>query len=215
VAEVLNTEERTETGTKRMRRLRRAGFTPVILYGDGAKESLSLSIPTKDINAAIRAGSQIVRLEGKVSDDAFIKDIQWDTFGSVVLHMDLNTVDLKQSITVTLSIDVVGSAPGAKMGGTVKQLMQDIEIECPANVLPDRIEVRINELELDQTITAADIALPDGAKVTCEPSAGVVTCVTVEEKSEAEDDGDGGEASAEPEVIGSKDDAEGESEGDS
>ena len=150
MAEVLNTEERTETGTKRMRRLRRAGFTPVILYGNG-KESEALSIPTKDINAAIRAGSQIVRLEGKVSDDAFIKEVQWDTFGSVVLHMDLNTVDLKESITVTLSVDVVGTAPGSKMGGTVKHLMQEIEIECPANELPDRCLLYTSPSPRDRT----------------------------------------------------------------
>ena len=212
MAEVLNTEERTETGTKRMRRLRRAGFTPVILYGNGAKESVALSIPTKDINAAVRAGSQIVRLEGKISDDAFIKEIQWDTFGTVVLHMDLNTVDLKQAITVTLSIDVVGDAPGSKKGGTVKQLMQQIEIECPANVLPDKIEVRINELELDQTITAGDLDLPADAKVTCDPTAGIVTCVTVEEKSEEAEEG---EASAEPEVIGRKEEDGDAAEGDS
>jgi len=210
VAEVLNTEERTETGTKRMRRLRRAGFTPVILYGEGVKESISLSIPTKDVNAAIRAGSQIVRLEGKISDDAFIKEIQWDTFGSTVLHMDLNKVDLKQSITVTLSIDLIGVSPGTKMGGTVKQLMQEIEIECPANELPDRIEVRINELALDQTITAAELDIPSSAKVTCDPTAGIVTCATVEEKAETEDDGD---AATEPEVIGEKSD--GDAEGDS
>ena len=206
MAEVLNTEERTETGTKRMRRLRRAGFTPVLLYGEGVEGSMSLTIPTKDINAAIRAGSQIVRLEGKVAKDALIKEIQWDTFGSVVLHMDLNTVNLKDSITVTVAVDIVGNAPGSKMGGTVKHLVQEIEIECAANELPDRIEVRINDLELDQTITAADLELPKSAKVNCDPTTIIVACVTVEDKPD-EDEAATGDA-VEPEVIGSKEESE-------
>lgn len=208
MAEVLNTEERTETGTKRMRRLRRAGFTPAVLYGAGGGKSESLSISTKQVDAAIRHGSQVVKLTGKVSTDALIKDIQWDAFGSEVLHLDFTSIDLTEAITVSLSVELVGEAPGVKVGGVVKQMMQDMEIECAANALPDKLEVKINDLELNQSITVGDVELPDGAKPTCELGDVVVTCVepsaaTVEDEDEAG-------TPSEPEVIGRKEEDEGE-----
>lgn len=206
MADVLNNEERTETGTKRMRRLRQAGFTPAVIYADNGQASTALSIPTKEIDAVIRHGSHIIKLIGKVNTDAMIKDVQWDMLGRDVLHLDLTSINLKESITVSLPIELVGVSPGTKMGGVVKQFMQDIEIECPANVLPDKIEVKINDLELDQTITAADLELPEGAKATCEPETAVIQCAeptTSGPSDEAEGDG-----SAEPEVIGRKDDEE-------
>lgn len=209
MAELLNNEERTETGTKRMRRLRQAGFTPAVLYSEGGKASVALSIPTKQINVAVGHGSHIVKLEGKVNTDALIKDVQWDMLGRDVLHLDLTSIDLTEAITVTLPIELIGDAPGTKMGGVVKQLMKEIEIECPANVLPDKIEVRINSLELNQTITVGDLELPEGAKASGDDSDGIVQCA---EPSAAatDEEADSEGAAAEPEVIGRKADEDAE-----
>ncbi len=208
MAELLNNEERTETGTKRMRRLRQAGFTPAVLYADGGNASVALSIPTKQIDLAIGQGSHIVKLEGKVNVDALIKDVQWDMLGRGVIHIDLTSIDLRESISVTLPIEMIGDAPGIKVGGVLKQLVKEIEIECPANALPDKIEVRVNDLGLNQTIIASDLSLPEGAKVTGDPKVAVVQCAEPIITAGADEDGDGESAPAEPEVIGRKADDE-------
>ncbi len=211
MAEVLRTEERTETGTKRMRRLRKSGFTPAVLYNEQGAKSEALSIPTRDIDAAIRHGSQVVRLEGKVNADALIRDLQWDALGRGVLHVDFAKVDLSQAIEVTLSIELVGTAPGSRQGGTVKQVMQSVTIECPANQLPEKIELKINDLELDQSINAGQLPLPEAAKVLCDPADAVVQCIAVDESEETT--AEAGDAPAEPEVIGRKSDDGGDGEG--
>lgn len=194
-----------------MRRLRQAGFTPAVLYGEAGEDSVALSIPTKQIDAAIRHGSHIVKLEGKVNTDALINDVQWDMLGREVLHIDLTSINLSESITVTLPVELVGDAPGTKMGGVVKQLVQELEIECPANALPDKIEVKINDLELDQTITVADLVLPEGAKVIGDPGDGIVQCAEPTVVATEDDDAEAG--AAEPEVIGRKADDESGEEG--
>lgn len=206
--EVLNNEERTETGTKRMRRLRQAGYTPAVLYGEGGEGSIHLSIPSKEVNAAIRHGSHIVKLVGKANVDALIKDVQWDMLGRDVLHVDFTSINLKESISVSLPVELVGVAPGTKQGGVLKQLVQEVEIECPANVLPEKIEIKINSLELNQTITASELVLPEGAKVNCDPSEAIVSCG--EPSADTKDD-ESSDAPAEPEVIGRKADDEEES----
>ncbi len=208
MTDILNCEKREFTGTLRNRRLRKAGSTPAILYGRG--ESVSLSIPTKDIDAVMRHGSQIVELKGGLNESAMIKEVQWDPFGMDVLHLDLTRIDAGEAVQLTLQVELVGVAPGTRTGGMVKHVLHEVEVECPASDVPDKLELRINDLELDGVLKASDIPLPGKAVLITDPDEMVVQCVEVVEQAEAE--GEEAEAgAAEPEVIGRKaDDEEGE-----
>ena len=182
-----------------MRRLRKSGFIPGILYGHG-EDNIALSIDARDVNTMIRHGSHIVELTGDLKESALVKAVQWDALGSDVMHLDLTRVDASESVEVQLSVELKGVAPGTKQGGIVKHLMHDISIRCPANQMPDRLELSINGLELEQSLTAGDIALPDAVELVGDESEIVVTCVAqavVEEEPE-----EVAEEAAEPEVIG-------------
>ncbi len=208
MAEVLNCEKREITGTLRNRRLRKAGKTPAVLYGRG--ENLVISIDTKDVDSAIRHGSRVVELKGGLNESALIKDVQWDAFGVDVLHIDLTRIDASEAIELTLKVVLVGVAPGTKTGGTVKQLIHNVDVSIPAVSVPEKLELRINDLELNGSITAGEIPLPDGAKLITSADDVVVQCAEVvaqEETAEADAD-----APSEPEVIGRK--SEDEEEGD-
>lgn len=208
MAEVLNCEKREVTGTLRNRRLRQAGKTPAVLYGRG--ENLVISIDTKDVDSAIRHGSRVVELKGGLNESALIKEVQWDAFGIDVLHIDLTRIDASEAIELTLKVALVGVAPGTKTGGTVKQLIHSVDVKIPATNVPEKLELRINDLELNGSMTVGDIPLPDGAKLITSADDVVVQCVEVvaqEETAEADAD-----APSEPEVIGRK--SEDEEEGD-
>ncbi|MEM7454693.1 MAG: 50S ribosomal protein L25 [Planctomycetota bacterium] len=201
----INTESREETGTLRMRRMRAAGKIPGMLYGRG--DNVQLALDAKDVGNAVRQGSYIVQLAGAVNDSVLIKEIQWDPVGTdEVLHMDFTRVDLSEAVEVTLSLDFKGSAPGTKMGGTVSYGAREITISCPAGAIPDNIEISLNDLELDQSIKASDLSLPEGAELVSPEDQLLVQCIVVEEKDEEETAGDG---PMEPEVIGQKKDDEG------
>ncbi len=211
MSDAISVKKRDETGTLRMRRLRKAGQVPAILYGHG-RENVSLVLDVRDIKKAVHAGRHIVELTGDVSESALIKEVQWDALGTDILHLDLARVDASESVEVTIAIDFRGVAPGTRSGGIVKHVMHEVEVRCPANQLPEHLEVSINELELDDVITAGDIALPAAAELTGDPGEVVVTCVAptiVEEPTEEEA---AAAAFAEPEVIGRKAEDE-ESEG--
>lgn len=204
MAEILNCEKREETGTLRMRRLRQSGSIPAILYGRG--ESVPLTINSRDIFNAVRHGSRIVELKGDVNESALIKDVQWDPLGDDVLHLDLTRIDASEVVNLTLPVHLVGEAPGINQGGSLKHMLHEVEIACPANVVPEKLELKINSLELDGTLTVSDIPLPEGASSVTPGDETVVQCaVAVEAEVEASDDAD---AAAEPEVIGRKTDDE-------
>ena len=209
LADILNCEKRESTGTLRMRRLRQSGLVPAVLYGKG--ENKSLQIPSKDVNAAVHHGSQIVKLRGCCSESALIKEVQWDAFGIEILHLDLGRIGASEAVELTLPLELVGEAPGTKSGGMVKHLHHSLTVRIPADAVPEKLEVRINDLELHGSIKAEEISLPEGATLIDPPDEVVVQCVDAVGQETAEDE-DGGDA-AEPEVIGRKSDDEAEGDG--
>lgn len=88
MADILTVTKREATGKRSMRKLRDENLTPGVFYEAG-KESIALSVPTKEIESAVRHGSREVELNGDLSSKATIKALQWDAFGSKILHVDL------------------------------------------------------------------------------------------------------------------------------
>lgn len=209
MAEVLQVEKRDWVGKRRVRRQRAAGRIPAVLYGHG-EEVVHLSAATADLAAAIRHGSQLVDLAGAAKESALIKDIQWDTYGLEMLHVDLTRVSADERITVVIQIELRGEAPGMKQGGVVEHLVHEVEIECPAVSIPSLLQANVNQLELDQSITAGDLELPEGAKLLVDTGMVLVQCSEPAPEMEIEE---GEPGAIEPEVIGAKKDDEEGSEG--
>lgn len=207
MSETLAVESRDLRGKRNNRRLRASGKIPAVLYGHG-QDPVSLAVPAEQLDAMIRHGSRMVALTGAVNESAFIRECQWDTWGNHVVHVDFTRISAHEKVQVQVSIELRGEAPGVKEGGVVKQLLHEIELECEAGDIPEKLEVNINDLELNGSITVATLDLPSGAKVFEDLEQDIVQCVEVIEQ--AEEEAEGGEF--EPEVIGrKKDDEEAES----
>lgn len=213
MAEVFEVTRRDAFGSQHTRRMRRNGQIPAILYGHG-KENIPLAVPQEQLQHAIRQSARLIDLQGAVKESALIREVQWDTFGNQVLHVDLTRVSATELVRVEVSLETRGTAPGATDGGVVKVLVHAIEIECRADSIPEKLELNINQLELHQSLTVADLLLPEGAKTSLDPDALLVQCVepTIElEEEEGEQAVEGdeeGTAASEPEVIGRKEDDE-------
>jgi large subunit ribosomal protein L25 len=199
---------RESTGKRRNRRLRQSGQVPAILYGHGL-QSVPLSVETEAISAAIRHGSRLVTLTGAVSESAFIRQLQWDTYGTHIVHVDFTRISEHEVVEVRVPVELRGEAPGVREGGVVVQLIHEVQIACPASVIPERLAVNINHLKLNESISLAALELPQGAKVlSADMEAVVVQCnVPVELPEEGAVAAPGA-----PEVIGAKDKESEESE---
>ncbi len=200
MAELLQVELRGTRGKRNARRSRREGKLPAVLYGHG-QETVSLLVPAERFHAAVRRGARVVKLAGAVDDQAFIREIQWDTWGLHALHVDFTRVSEHEKVQVQVTLELRGEAPGVKAGGVVKQHVHNLEIECEATAIPEKLYVNINHLELEQAITVAQLELPPGIVVLGDPEVTVVECV---EPVEIEEEAPAAAAEAEPEVIGRK-----------
>ncbi len=206
MSDSLSVQQRTSRGKRNAKRMRQQGFIPAILYGHG-KESVSLSVPTDEFAAVLRHGVRVVDLKGDLSEKALVSEMQWDAFGTDVLHIDLTRVSASERIEVEIPIELRGEAPGTRDGGIVELVMHSILINCPAISMPEKVEVNINDLQLNQSISVADLELPPEVKAVAEEAQMVVHCIEPAEEVEEEEAG-----AAEPEVIGRKE--EGDDAGD-
>jgi large subunit ribosomal protein L25 len=77
-----------------------------------------------------------------------------------VLHIDLTRVSATEKVRVTIPVELRGEAPGSRQGGMIEHLVHEVEIECPAASLPERIEVNINSLQVGDSIKLGDLKLP-------------------------------------------------------
>ncbi len=196
----LSVERREEVGKRRNRRLRESGKTPAVLYGH-KQDVVNLAVATELVEAALRHGSRFVQLEGAVNERAFIKEVQWNVWGDVVLHVDFTRVSEHERVQLSVPVVLRGEAPGVKDGGVVKQHLHMIEVEAEPTSAPEHVNVGINALGFNRQIRVADVQAPEGVKFLTDPETLVVECVEPIVVEETE-----GEAveGAEPEVIGRK-----------
>jgi large subunit ribosomal protein L25 len=209
MAETLHVETRKTVGKRHNSRLRRAGRVPAVLYGHG-EESVSLALNADEFEASLRHGAKVVDLDGAASGKALLQDVQWDTFFHQVLHVDLLRVRAGERVTVEVPIEMRGESPGVQNGGVIEQMIHSVEIEVALDVIPDKLHVKINNLNVGDQLTIKDIIdLPEGAKVLADEDDMIVHCIqpAAEEEEAPAEEG----AAAEPEVIakGKQEDEEG------
>jgi len=156
MSEALKVQKRDVHGKRGSRRLRREGSVPVVLYGHG-EQTLSLSVPADQLRAALRHGARVVDLDGAVQEKAFIRELQWDPFGTTVLHVDLTRVSADERLQIEVAVVLRGESPGVKDGGHIEHQQHNVEIECLAIAIPEKLELRIGGLKLDESLRAGDI----------------------------------------------------------
>jgi large subunit ribosomal protein L25 len=201
MADTLNVKRREKLGGANNRRLRQSGQVPAVLYGHG-EANLVLSVPASDVHAVVRHGGKVVTLSGDASEHALIREVQWDLGGKVVLHLDLLRVSEQDKVSTKVTVELKGTAVGTTEGGVVEHVMHEIEIECPAMSIPDKLVLNITDLHLDGSLDAKDVPLPAGARLLTDEDALIVHCVPPHVELEPVAAGESG--SIEPEIIGQK-----------
>src|ERR671929_1995078 len=104
-------EERPERGSRAVRRLRREGYVPGVVYGGGDGDCTSFKVGTRDLRAALVAGSAVLDLEiaGAKALPVIVKDQQRHPVRDEIMHLDLLQVRLDEKIQSTVAIDIVGA----------------------------------------------------------------------------------------------------------
>ncbi|MEM8866298.1 MAG: 50S ribosomal protein L25 [Planctomycetota bacterium] len=212
MSDTIQVEAREKLGSRNSQKLRAGGSLPAILYGHG-EDPVNLSLRVDDLRGVLRHGGKVVDLKGAADGQALLQDLQWDTFGSRLLHVDLMRVKAGEVISLEVEVELKGEAAGSREGGMVEQVVRTVEIEAPPSAIPEHIYLDVTELHLDGSLSAADISdLPEGAKLVTPGDTMIVHCILPVSEPEPEEAvaGDAGE----PELVGGKSDDESEESSD-
>ena len=210
--DILKTEARDKSGTRTAKNLRKKGKTPVVLYGHG-EGTQSLAIDSIDLWNALRTGHHVVTLQvdGK-EQKALIKETQYDPLGDDILHVDFTRISAHERVEVAIPMELIGQPKGVENGGVLTQNLHELNVSCPADQIPDKLELNVTELLIGDQLTVSDVPRPDNLEILHDAEETVVVIQRpMEETVEEMEEGLEAAEAAQPEVIGRE--GEGEEEG--
>lgn len=186
----LKATRRKDTGKGAMRKMRKAGAIPGVLYGRDT-ESLALTIAEKDwrlIQGHVRS-TTIIRMELADNDASeehpvMVKEIQREVIGRGLLHIDFLQVSMERQIQVQVPVHLVGTAKGVVAGGVVEHHLHAVLVECLPGNIPNRIEVDISNLEIGDSIHVRAVSIP-GVKLLDSPDVAIVGVTPPEAEEKA------------------------------
>ena len=202
----IKAEVRTEQGTGAVRRLRRTGMIPgsVMKMQKGGTELIKL--PEHDFMMAMRGrtGKQIlVTLDMNGTEvPALLREMQNDVLKGTPIHVDFSEVSLSEKVRVTIPLYLVGEATGVKLGGGVlEQVLRTIDIDCLPTDIPEKFDIDVTALGLDQTMFVRDLNLGDKYTIVTSGELAVAVVKAPDDATGAAAASAAGAAAATPEVI--------------
>jgi large subunit ribosomal protein L25 len=163
------------------RAIRRTGQVPGIIYGD-AKDPLPIAVDNAELRQRIYAGhflTTIYEIDVDGTKHRVIpRDFQLDPIRDFPIHVDFMRLGEGATIRVHIPIHVMNTdaAPGVKRGGAVNIVTHAIEVRCPADSIPNSIDVDLTGLEMNHSIHLSSITLPPDVRPLV---SGDITLVTI------------------------------------
>ncbi len=206
----INAQPRTEAGRNAVKKIKRAGFVPGVIYG--AKDpARNIQFVEREMSKLLdHASSESVLVDVQIQDGAnslnrtaLIQEVQHHPVSGAIMHVDMHAVAMDELLTAEVSVETTGEAIGVRQGGGVMELiLRTLEIECLPADLPDSIKVDVSALEVGDSIHVKTLTLPTGVTVLND---GELTVVSVAAPTVVEEPaGAVAEAAAQPEVLSEK-----------
>ncbi|MDR2803432.1 MAG: 50S ribosomal protein L25 [Treponema sp.] len=163
---VFSAKTRTDFGSAKSARLRKQGRVPGVIYGKGV--TIAIDLDGRELSGHLRniSESTIVKVDVDGSmHDAFVKSTQRNIQDGNILHVDFYEIEMGKLLRARVSLRITGNPVGVRDGGILETPLHDIEVECLPKDLPERVNVDISQLGVNQSIHVRDLALGEGVKL--------------------------------------------------
>jgi large subunit ribosomal protein L25 len=190
----LRAEPRTLIG-KKVSQLRRAGKTPIVLYGPRS-ESIALQVATRDLVEALgRSGKTnviSVEIEGEAEPRrAIARERQLHPTRLTPLHADLLQIDDEIKVRTEIPTHLGGDVPAVVNRGEARLqlLIETLEVRALPKDMPTMVEVDCNLLRrIGQVVRIKDLDLPEGVQVLADPELAIGRLAALRRAMVIEDD---------------------------
>ena len=190
--------EAAELGSRNSRRLRRQGLIPGVLYGKG--HSRAIVVGERDLRNALSGDSGLhaivdVVIQGQTTPHhAVLKEYQQHPLRGTLTHVDFHEVRLDQPIQAVVIVQLVGEAPGSKVGGVIQQVTRELHVEALPGQIPEHVDADISGLDIGTILRLEDLDAIEGVAFLDDPHETVIAnCTMPRGLTEAEEAGEGEE----------------------
>ncbi|WP_214548896.1 50S ribosomal protein L25/general stress protein Ctc [Staphylococcus pseudintermedius] len=199
-----------------LRKIREAGKVPAVVYGYGTK-NVSVKVDEVEFIKLIREVGRNGVIElgvGSKQIKVMVSDYQYDSLKNQITHIDFLAINMTEERTVEVPVHLIGEAPGSKEGGVVEQPLFNLEITATPDSIPEYIEVDISELNINDSLSVADVKVSGDFTIENEAEDTIVSVVApTEEPTEEEIEAmEGASTQEEPEVVGESSEEEAKEE---
>ena len=167
----INARKREANGTGASRRLRRTGNVPGIVYG-GNKDAVTIELNHKELyqhltNEKFHASILTLKLDGE-PQDVLLRAFNMHPWKGHVQHIDFQRVSKDKKIHMKVPLHFVNAekSPGVKeQGGVVNHVMNELDIVCFPDDLPEYVEIDLGNLAVGNSLHVREVALPKGVEL--------------------------------------------------
>jgi large subunit ribosomal protein L25 len=148
--------------------VRREGLVPGVVYGDKQEPQL-VSLGYVDMLQQVQTGRFLSTLVDLEVDGTTVRtiprDVQFDPVRDFIIHADFLRLGAGARITVEVIVQFRNheESPGIKRGGVLNVVRHEVELNCPADSIPEEIVVDLTGLDIGDSVHISSISLPEGA----------------------------------------------------
>ena len=167
----ISATERERVGKGSARAARRAGLVPAVIYGN-KKAPVGINMQSREITKIVhQAGIYGRLLEIDVAGSkstVLARDIQFHPVSDVIMHMDFLRVSSSATVAVAIAVEFINedTCPGIRVGGVLNIVRHEVELNCPASAIPEKITIDLDGVKIGDSIHISSIPLPDGVTPT-------------------------------------------------
>lgn len=209
---ILMAEPRTIHG-KQVKRLRREGRIPGVVYGPVVDNTISVSVDRRTFDKFYwqHGYSTIFKLQWDGGDETvLIREVQVDPVRQDPLHIDFFAPNLR--VKLRASVPIVLHNTSDELQGVLNTILSEVEVEALPMNLPHQIDADISTLvEVGDHLRVEDLTMPENVELITEGDETIATVIAEAVEEEPEEEAVEGEE-AEGEEAEGEEAAEGEEE---
>jgi large subunit ribosomal protein L25 len=167
----LKASNRDGTGKSANRIIRKEGRVPGIIYGD-KQPPQNVTLEYKEIFKQVQTGHflstvYMLDLEGR-KVRVIPRDVQLHPVRDWPMHVDFLRISKSSRVDVEVTVNFVNEAesPGLKRGGVLNIVRHAVELSCPADAIPEAIEVNLAGLDIGDAVHISAVKLPENVTPT-------------------------------------------------